>query len=186
MAIILASQSPRRKELLGYLVPEFQVLPADIDETIQAADVPEEYVLRMAREKARAIAKTHPNDLVIASDTIVVVQNKILGKPASREEAFEMLASMSGATHQVYTAVVMCSNDTIKERIVPANVTFFALTEAEINHYLDQEEYQDKAGAYGIQGKASVFVQRVDGDYYSIVGFPVGVVNQMLKEFTEV
>lgn len=182
LAIILASQSPRRKELLARLVADFKVEPADIDETVKKTDLPEEYVIHMAKEKAKVIAAKHPNDLVIASDTIVVNHGKILGKPESRAEAFTMLKDMSGGMHHVYTAVVMRKGHQVLQELVPAKVLFFELSDEEINRYLDTGEYADKAGAYGIQDQASLFVKKVDGDYYSIVGFPVGVVNQMLKK----
>lgn len=184
MTIILASQSPRRKELLQWLVDEFEIIPADIDETIQPSDEPKEYVLRMAKEKARVISRQHPESLVIASDTIVVNEHDILGKPTSREDARRMLQQMSGQTHDVYTAVVIHSKEKHLEQIAAAQVTFFDLSEDEITRYLDKQEYQDKAGAYGIQGAAATFVQTIHGDYYAIVGFPVGVVHQMLKEFS--
>lgn len=181
--VILASQSPRRKELLGYILPDFQVLPADIDESVLPEEAPRDYVLRMAKEKGAAIADNHRADLVIASDTIVLHEGQVLGKPRNRAEAFEMLRQMSGKTHQVYTAVSLQQQDKHRTALTEATVQFYELTDAEINHYLDSGEYADKAGAYGIQGRASVFVKAVEGDYYSIVGFPVGAVNQMLKEF---
>lgn len=183
MAIILASQSPRRKELLAHLVEDFQVEPADIDETVHEKDRPEEYVQRMARKKAEHVAEKHPDDLVIACDTIVVAHGEILGKPVDRADAFRMLKLMSGGTHHVYTAVVLRKGDQVEKALVPAKVLFFDLTDEEIDRYLDSGEYADKAGAYGIQGRAGLFVKKVDGDYYSIVGFPVGIINQMLKKF---
>lgn len=182
MAIILASQSPRRKQLLAHIVDNFTVEPADIDETVHEKDRPEEYVMRMAKTKAKTVARQHENDLVIACDTIVVAGGKILGKPKSREEAFEMLSLMSGQMHHVYTAVVLRKGRQMLTKLVPAKVLFFDLTDAEINQYLDEGDYVDKAGAYGIQGKAGMFVKKVDGDYYSIVGFPVGAIYQMMKE----
>lgn len=183
MKIILASQSPRRKELLHLIVESFEVIPADIDEQVREQEQPEAYVLRMAKEKAQTIAERYPQDLVIASDTIVVNEGKILGKPASYKEAEAMLQAMSGNTHVAYTAVALQSSEKQKEILTYAEVTFFPLTEEEIAHYLEQNEYSDKAGAYGIQGAAAIFVKEVKGDYYSIVGFPVGKVNQLLKEF---
>lgn len=183
MAVILASQSPRRKELLSWLVSDFSVQPADIDEEVKDRYAPKEYVMEMARQKAAVIAEKHPEDLVIASDTIVVWHDQILGKPKSREEAFNMLSGMSSETHLVYTSVVIRRADQIVEQLTFAKVTFYHLSKAEINHYLDSEDYKDKAGAYGIQNGAGVFVEKIEGDYYSIVGFPVGTVNQMLKKF---
>ncbi|MCD5002163.1 septum formation protein Maf [Enterococcus saccharolyticus] len=182
MTVILASQSPRRKELLRLLIEDFTILPADIDETIHETDEPTEYVSRMAQEKAAVISRQYPEDLVIASDTIVA-NNRILGKPTSRAHAKEMLLSMSGKTHSVYTAVVLQTATKKVQRLASAEVTFYPLTEDEIDRYLEKNEYMDKAGAYGIQGSAAVFVEKVVGDFYSIVGFPVGLVNQLLKEF---
>lgn len=186
MAIILASQSPRRKELLGQIVEDFSIEPADIDETIHEKDQPQEYVHRMAKNKAAVVSEHHPEDLVIACDTIVVADGKILGKPKNSAEAFAMLKRLSGRMHHVYTGVVLRKDKQIESAIVPAKVLFFDLTDEEIKKYLETGEYSDKAGAYGIQGKAGVFVKKIDGDYYSIVGFPTGVVYQMLKKFTPV
>lgn len=183
MAIILASQSPRRRELLGYLVTDFQVMPADIDETVLLAETPENYVMRMANTKGDKVAAGRQEDLVISSDTIVVCESQILGKPHDRKEAYEMLRQLSGGTHLVYTAVVLQQGEKRSQALTQAAVSFYDLTDAEINRYLDSGECTDKAGAYGIQGQASVFVKAIQGDYYSIVGFPVGAVNQMLKEF---
>ena len=186
MKVILASQSPRRRELLGLIKKEFLVVPADINEEVLAGENPETYVKRMAAEKAQVIAQQYPEDLIIGSDTIVVNEDRILGKPTSRQEAKEMLLGMSGRTHEVYTAVHICSATHSETFICSASVTFYELTEEEIESYLAREEYADKAGAYGIQGGAAVFVKDVKGDYYSIVGFPVGAVNQAMKKFTTI
>ncbi|SET43862.1 septum formation protein [Enterococcus malodoratus] len=183
MTVILASQSPRRQELLRWLITDFVVQPADIDEEVKDQYMPTDYVTEMARQKAAAIADEYPEDLVIASDTVVVLGEQILGKPKSREEAFGMLKSMSGGSHLVYTSVVICQEEQVAEKLTSAKVTFYPLTEAEINRYLDSDDYKDKAGAYGIQNGAGAFVEKIEGDYYSIVGFPVGAVNQMLKDF---
>lgn len=183
MKIILASQSPRRQELLRWLVPDFAIEPADIDEEVKDLYPPKEYVQLMAKEKVALIAKKHPQELVIACDTIVALGGKVLGKPKDRVEAFQMLKQMSGTSHEVYTAAVLQQADQLKTRLTQATVTFFPLTDQEIERYLATGDYKDKAGAYGIQHEAGVFVEKIVGDYYSIVGFPVGVVNQMLKEF---
>ncbi|EOH91317.1 Maf family protein [Enterococcus pallens] len=184
MAVILASQSPRRKELLSWLIPEFTIQPADVDEEIKAEHTPKEYVQEMARQKAAVIAENHPEDLIIASDTVVVLEDKILGKPKNRQQAYEMLEAMNGGSHVVYTSVVLRQGNQVEEALTSAVVTFYALTEDEIENYLDTGDYKDKAGAYGIQHQAGVFVEKIEGDYYSIVGFPVGKVNQMLKSFS--
>lgn len=181
--VILASQSPRRQELLHKLIPDFQIMPASIDETIGKTGDSKTYVMQTAQNKAADIAKDHPNELVIGCDTIVSYQGKVFGKPATRADALKMLTLFSGHTHTVFTAVVIRKKEQICSRLVPCKVTFYPLTVAEIENYLDKNEYQGKAGAYAIQGAAAIFVKEVVGDYYSIVGFPVGVVNQMLKEF---
>ncbi|MFV0560672.1 MAG: Maf family protein [Enterococcus sp.] len=183
MEVILASQSPRRKELLHQLIDTFQIIPADIDETPCQGENPIKYVQRMAMEKAEVIAQTHRKDLVIASDTTVVANNQILGKPESEEDARTVLHALSDRTHEVYTAVVLQKESKKEVAIAQATVTFYPLTDEEIDTYLASGEYMDKAGSYGIQGKAGKFVKTISGDYYSIVGFPVGVVNQMLKKF---
>ncbi|MGG5317558.1 Maf family protein [Enterococcus sp. AZ072] len=184
MAVILASQSPRRKELLAWLIPEFTVQPANVDEEIKSGHTPKEYVQEMARQKAAAIAGCNPQDLIIASDTIVVLEDKILGKPKNRQEAYEMLESMNGSSHKVYTAVVLRQGNHVEEALTSATVTFYSLSVEEIENYLNTGDYKDKAGAYGIQHQAGVFVEKIEDDYYSIVGFPVGKVNQMLKSFS--
>lgn len=183
MEIILASQSPRRKELLGWLVDEFTILPADIDETVRASDAPVDYVQAMAANKAELVAKDHRNALVIASDTIVATEKTILGKPTSRGDAFNTLKALGGRTHFVYTAVVMRRGEQMEKALASAEVTFYPLSDEEINRYLDTGDYADKAGSYGIQSLAGSFVEKINGDYYSIVGFPIGVVQQMLKKF---
>jgi MAF protein len=183
MTVILASQSPRRQELLHWLMADFNIQPADINEEVKDQYAPKDYVMEMARQKAAVVAAEHPEALVIASDTVVVLDEQILGKPKSREEAFGMLKSMSGGSHLVYTSVVIRQGDQLEEKLTSATVTFYPLTDAEINRYLDSDDYKDKAGAYGIQNGAGVFVEKIEGDYYSIVGFPVGAVNQMLKKF---
>jgi septum formation protein len=183
--IILASQSPRRKELLAELVPTFTVVPADIDESVRIGETPLAYVARMAAEKAAVVLPNHPNDLVIASDTTVTINGEILGKPVDRQDAYRMLRLMSGKKHWVHTAVYLQKGDQQCQTVVSAEVTFSPLTDEMIHRYLDLGEYADKAGAYGIQGAAKVFVEAINGDYYAIVGFPVNTVSHLLAEFPE-
>lgn len=179
--VILASSSPRRKELLGYVLSEFDIQPADIDESVLIGEKPREYVLRMAKEKARAIAINHPSQLVIGCDTIVVVGDTIFGKPKDKQEAKHMLEAMSDKSHHVLTAVhVMTPRETISH-VETVTVTFYKLSQQDILTYLEQDDYRDKAGAYGIQGPASLFVKSISGDYYSVVGLPIGYLNQLLK-----
>lgn len=183
MKVILASQSPRRKELLGWLVDAFTVVPADICEAVQENELPEAYVQRMANEKAMHVWQQHPESLVIASDTIVVHHSKIYGKPRSKDEAYRMLRSYSGQTHQVLTAVTLKSAKQTKSCLVTTEVTFFPLADTDIERYLATEDYLDKAGAYGIQGQAARMIEKINGDYYSVMGFPVGPVSRMLASF---
>lgn len=182
MGLILASQSPRRQELLKKITEDFIVVPADIDESSLSNETPEEYVLRMARQKALTVAKQHPQDQVLGCDTIVVDNQTILGKPHTSEKAYEMLKQLSGHTHQVYTAVCLVMNEKITEKLVPSQVTFFELTEKEITDYVATKEPLDKAGAYGIQGNAALFIKEIKGDYYSIMGLPIAGVYRMLNQ----
>jgi len=184
MKIVLASQSPRRKELLGRLVPAFSIQPADIDETPKLKEDPVAYVQRMAAEKAAAV-QNNEETLVIASDTTVVLGNEILGKPEDDEEAKRMLRKFSGTTHDVYTAVVITDGTQEECILSQASVTFYELTDEEIERYLATGDHRDKAGAFGIQSYAGAFVESISGDYYSIVGFPIGAVNQALKKWPD-
>jgi septum formation protein len=183
MTVILASQSPRRRELLGRIISDFEIVPADIDEEIESYFTAMDYVLEMATQKAKHVATKYPNDLVIGCDTIVAIDNEILGKPKSREDGFRMLKQLSGRTHKVYTSVVMMKDDQESSATVPATVEFFDLTDEEINHYLDSDEYKDKAGAYGIQEQGALLVKSIQGDYYSIMGLPIATVYRMLPAF---
>jgi septum formation protein len=185
MAIILASQSPRRQELLGRIVSDFDIVPADIDEQIKGKITPEAYVQAMAQEKAAYVAEQYPADLVIGCDTIVTIDGEILGKPVSRADAFRMLKKLSGRTHKVYTSVVMKKGAQQNAVTVPAKVVFYELSDEEIEHYLDTLEYQDKAGAYGIQGQGALLIKEIQGDYYAIMGLPVATVYRMLAYFSE-
>ncbi|MBO0471561.1 septum formation protein Maf [Enterococcus sp. DIV0242_7C1] len=183
MAVILASQSPRRRELLGRIVSDFEIVPADINEEVKSYFTPMDYVLEMATQKAKHIAKKYPNDLVIGCDTIVTIDNEILGKPTSREDGFRMLKQLSGRTHKVYTSVVLMKDDQESSATVPATVEFYELSDEEINRYLDTDEYKDKAGAYGIQEQGALFIKNIQGDYYSIMGLPISTLYRMLPAF---
>lgn len=182
--IILASNSPRRKELMKLLTENYQVVPANIDETVLPNETPEVYAKRMSETKGRAILEQYPNDLILSADTIVVRNGRILGKPVNREEAKSMLQSYSGATHEVLTIVTILSPTDKKTFIVGASVSFYELTEEEIERYLSKDEWQDKAGAYGIQGVAALFVKEIKGDFFTIVGFPVSRIYHELQNFT--
>lgn len=177
--IILASGSPRRRELLELADVPFIVQTADVDETIPRG-FPRKKRCSCWRSKARAVPAE--NQLVLAADTVVALDGKIFGKPHDREEAKAMLRTLSGKTHQVHTGVCIRKGDREEVFCETAQVTFYALTEEEISRYVDSGEPMDKAGAYGIQGKGAVLVRRIEGDYYTIVGLPIARVVRALKK----
>ena len=181
MQLILASQSPRRRELLGLFGIPFVVRVADIDETMDPTLPPAEAVAQISRKKAQAISREE-EDVLIAADTIVVVGGKILGKPRSKEEAAQMLRLLSGRDHQVMTGVTVLrgAQETVFTEIT--DLHFRDLTESEIRRYVESGEPMDKAGAYGIQGGAALFCQGMRGDYYNVMGLPVCHLGQVLKE----
>ena len=180
--IILASASPRRRELLTLAGVNFSVECADADETLPQGISPREAVELLAQKKAAAVAATHDDCAVIGADTVVSAQGKILGKPADYDEAFEMLSLLSGKTHSVYTGVcIICGG----ERVVfseKTDVTFYDLTDAEIDGYIKTNECFDKAGSYGIQGRGCTLVKKIDGDYFNVVGLPVARTIRELKK----
>lgn len=182
MAIILASSSPRRKELLRKSVSSFNVMPADIDESVKEKETPRGYVARMAKEKAMTLANSFPADVVIGCDTTVVLGNSIMGKPQNDTEAKFMLRRLSNLTHQVLTSVYIKTPDRVYQKTEVVDVKFYKLEEADIDNYIKTGEHRDKAGAYSIQGQGALFVREIKGDYYSIVGFPIGFVNQVMKD----
>ena len=186
--IVLASASPRRKELLSNLVNEFEIKPADIDETPFALEQPQEYVVRMAREKAEAAIAHYQlshRDVIIASDTSVVLGETILGKPENFAHAQSMLRALSGTTHEVMTSLCVCNGglNRVATTNVISQVEFRELSDLEIEHYWATGEPQDKAGAYAIQGLGGMFVKHITGSFSAVVGLPVYEVTQLLSEF---
>ncbi|RMJ03999.1 Maf-like protein YhdE [Marinobacter litoralis] len=171
--LILASASPRRAELLQQIGLDFQVQPADIDETPASLETPEHYVERLARDKALSIAREHPHKLVLGSDTSVIHNEEILGKPESSEQAVSMLQALSGSSHQVLTAVALAKGTECWSRVVVTDVTFRELEAAEISAYVASGEPMDKAGSYGIQGLGGIFVSSIRGSYSAVVGLPL-------------
>ncbi|MDT0603317.1 Maf family protein [Thalassotalea castellviae] len=183
--LILASQSPRRRELLAQLGYQFTCCPADIDETVQLHESPKEYVERLALEKSACIAKEQAETtLVLGSDTCVVYQNCILGKPENLAQATDHLTRLSGNTHQVLTAIAVVQGQFSKAVVVCTDVTFKTLTTQEIINYWHTGEPQDKAGSYGIQGIAGQFVKHICGSYSAVVGLPLYETAQLLAEFS--
>jgi septum formation protein len=183
MELILASQSPRRKELLGLFHRPFTVRVADIDETMDESKDPAQEVARVSCLKATAVNR-QPDDIVIAADTIVVCDGRILGKPHSEEEAAQMLRLLSGRAHQVMTGVTVLQGDRRETATEITDVYFRPLSDAEICAYVRSGEPMDKAGAYGIQGGAALFVEKLCGDYYNVMGLPVCRLWQMLRQIT--
>ncbi|KAB7708615.1 septum formation inhibitor Maf [Bacillus aerolatus] len=179
--LILASGSPRRKELLEQIGLVFTVEVSHADETISPGMSPEETVMQLASMKAATVAKDHENSFVVGADTIVVLDEEILGKPSDREEAKKMLQRLSGRVHSVYTGVAVTYEANEYVFYEKTNVTFWELSEEEMNSYLDTGEPFDKAGAYGIQGAGAVFVKKIDGDYFSVVGLPIASLYRQLK-----
>jgi septum formation protein len=171
--IVLASQSPRRSELLRRLGLEFEIRPAAIDESYLGHEMPADHAERLAREKALAVSREYPDALVIGSDTIVVIESDVLGKPETDAEAAEILGRLSGRDHEVYTAVAVVHGHHIESGIERVDVTFRALTPQEIAEYVATREPMDKAGAYGIQGYGSAIVESIRGDYFAVMGLPV-------------
>lgn len=168
--VILASQSPRRRELLTLIGVPHEVLPAGIDETLLPDESPAPHAERLAREKAALIASRHPDAVVIGADTIVVLDGDVLGKPANVAEARATLRRLSGRTHTVHTAVAVSYRGRMASVVESVEVTFRPLDDGRIAQYVDTGEPMDKAGAYGIQGYGATIVARIDGDYFAVMG----------------
>ncbi|WP_195540074.1 Maf family protein [Eubacterium maltosivorans] len=184
MKTILASASPRRKELMTLAGIPFEARPVAADETILCCTPPEGAVMMLATRKAQLAAEHFPDDLIIGADTIVAVGKHIYGKPDTSEEAFEMLSALSGKTHQVFTGVCIYTKSGHRNAFCTrTDVTFFPLSEEEIRAYIATGEPMDKAGAYGIQGKGALLVEKIDGDYYNVVGLPISRLVRELKSF---
>ncbi len=183
MSMILASASPRRKELLAMIRPEFTVLPSGFDESGLTAESPAELAQALARGKCRWVSEKHPEDLVIGCDTVVDFEGQVFGKPKDKADARRMLTALSGADHWVHTGVCIRKGAHEELAVVSTRVRFFPLSPQEIEEYISTDEPYDKAGGYGIQGKAALFCQGIEGCYYNVVGFPVSQVARMLKNF---
>ena len=181
MALILASQSPRRRELLGLFGIPFAVKVADIDETMDPAKTAFGEVARVSRCKALAIPREEA-DVVIAADTIVVVEGRVLGKPRDEADAFRMLRLLSGRDHQVMTGVCVLRGEQERVFTEVTDLHFRDLTDAEIRRYIASGDPMDKAGSYGIQNGAALFCEKMSGDYYNVMGLPVCRLGQVLKE----
>lgn len=185
MSIILASQSPRRRQLLGQIgLDHFIVRPARGEEIMDPALSPAQLVEELSRQKAREVAgASDPGDLVIAADTVVAIDGRVLGKPHDREEACAMLSALSGREHTVYTGVTVCRDDRMLTQHEATQVRFRSLSPREIRAYVDSGEPMDKAGAYGVQELGALLVEGIRGDYFNVVGLPLCRLGQMLSQF---
>lgn len=185
MHYILASASPRRQELFHKITDDFTVQPAEVEETIPPDVLPEDVAAYLSHIKADAVSKNNPNAIVIGCDTVVLLEEQVLGKPHSPEEAKAMLQALSGKTHQVITGTTVTNGSRTVTFSSETAVTFYPLSEAEIDAYLATGEPFDKAGAYGIQGKGSLLIHSIQGDYFTVMGLPVARLSRVLRQFTE-
>jgi len=171
--VVLASSSPRRRQLLNLIGIAHEVRPPNIDETMRPRESPRRHAERLAREKASAIAKRDPDLITIGADTIVVVSRKVLGKPRDADDAARMLALLSGREHMVTTAVAVSRGKKLRSAVEEVSVRFRRLRDDEIEAYIATGEPMDKAGAYGIQGYGATIVERIEGDYFAVMGLPI-------------
>ena len=180
--IILASASPRRKEILELADLKFDVMPSDAQE-ITTKTAPNEVVMELASIKAKDIyKKSEKQSMIVGADTVVAYQGQILGKPTDEADAKRMLTMLSGQTHEVYTGVCLIEDGEAKTFYEETKVTFYEISDEQIDRYIKTGEPMDKAGSYGIQGKAAVFIKGIEGDYYNVVGFPIA---RFLQEITK-
>ena len=182
--VVLASQSPRRRDLLDLVGIRHEVRPADIDEAVRPGEPPDAYTERLAREKARVVAVQEPDAVVIAADTTVVIDDEILGKPAHAAEARAMVRRLAGRTHEVFTGIAVRRGGQSREAagVERVLVTVRALSEPEIVAYVATGEPMDKAGAYGIQGYGATIIERIDGDYFAVMGLSLVRTVTLLRE----
>lgn len=180
--VVLASSSPRRRDLLNLIGIPHEVRPANIDETMRPREAPRRYAERLAREKASAIAVRDPGLITIGADTVVVVNRKVLGKPSDPDDAARMLGMLSGREHTVITAVAVSRGRKLRSAIEEVLVKFRRLREDEIEAYVATGEPMDKAGAYGIQGFGATMVERVEGDYFAVMGLPLARLVGLMRD----
>jgi septum formation protein len=181
MMLILASASPRRRDLLTQVGLRFDVLPAHIDEALHSNESPTDYVQRLALEKAQAIHALPPNATVLGADTTVVLDNQILNKPTDLADAERMLRALSDRTHQVHTGLVVVTSSAQRTHVETTSVFFSPIPEDDLAHYLSSGDSLDKAGAYGIQGYAARWIPRIEGDFFNVVGLPIAATIALLQ-----
>ena len=182
-ALILASGSPRRRQLLDMLGLAHRVVPPDVDETRHDGEAPAGYVVRLAREKARAVSSREPGALVLAADTTVVLGAELFAKPQDQRDAVAMLGRLAGRTHQVYTGVALAQDDRVETALDVSDVTFRSLSNDLIAEYVATGEPMDKAGAYAIQGKGAALIDGIRGDFFGVMGLPLRLVLDLLERF---
>jgi septum formation protein len=181
--LLLASSSPRRSEILRIVGWPFETVAVDVDESLKDGEKPEEYVERLALAKARAAASRHANGLILAADTTVVIDKRILGKPFDAGEARQMLLALQGCWHQVLTGVALVSAETSQVAHEVTEVRFAAMSAGEISWYVATGEPMDKAGAYAIQGQGARFIKEIKGDYFNVMGLPVRLLYELVKPY---
>lgn len=183
MNLILASASPRRKELLNKITDDFLCIPADIDETVPENEKAENAPEYLSLKKAECVAESYPDSIVLGSDTGVFCDGVMLGKPCDRDDAVRMLKMLSGRTHSVITGCALVKGDKKVSFSCETKVTFYELSDMEIENYVSTGECDDKAGAYGIQGKGALLIKEIKGDYFNVVGLPVAMLYRELTDF---
>lgn len=184
--VILASQSARRKELLKYIFDEFEIIPSGADETPPDGVEPEYIPEILAVRKATDVAKSHPDCLVIGCDTVVILDGVIFGKPHDIADAYKMLHTLSGRTHKVVSGVCICFNGRTMSFSQTTDVTFYPLSDTDIESYILESSPLDKAGSYGIQDRGGLFVKSINGDHYNVIGFPIARLKIELERFEKI
>lgn len=181
--IVLASSSPRRRQLLEMLRLPHRVLVPDVDESVRAGEAPERYVVRLARAKAHSVVRQAPGEIILAADTTVVLGGELFGKPADPAEAVAMLQRLQGRTHQVMTAVAVARDERVDHALDVSDVTFRPVDQATLKAYVATGEPLDKAGAYAIQGLGAPLIDRVEGDFFGVMGLPLRLALDLLGRF---
>ena len=182
MKIILASKSPRRVEILRNIGAEFEIIPANADESVASGTSVEDAVMEISKRKALCVLENHKDAFIISADTVVTTDGQIIGKPKDKDHAYNILKSLSGTSHSVLTGFTLCTNNKVYRSYVSTEVDFKELTDDEIYDYIASGEPMDKAGAYGIQEKGSVFVTGIRGDYFNVMGLPICKITEVAKK----
>jgi septum formation protein len=181
--LVLASSSPRRRQLLDMLRLPYRVLSPEVDESVRQGETPERYVVRLARAKARVVVSQAPGEIILAADTTVVLDGEVFSKPSGPDEAVAMLQRLQGRTHQVMTAVAVARDERIEHALDISRVTFRPVDRATLEAYVATGEPLDKAGAYAIQGLGAPLIERVEGDFFGVMGLPLRLALDLLARF---